>query len=200
MTELFRDFVDHYLNTVSSKSKPNLSAITARGKSKVRNASLHHNEIFARTSTPPSPTNLMIDKLFIDTAGFFALSDKNDTFHKRGKDFSKSLEIQTKIFTSESVLVETFSNIQYHLGSKPAREFLHAILSGESGIEAIIPTSEDLFASYRILKKYPDQKFSLVDSISFILMERLKIWNVFTFDRHFSIYRSKGRHFQIFPH
>ncbi|MBI1979591.1 MAG: PIN domain-containing protein [Elusimicrobia bacterium] len=142
----------------------------------------------------------MLDKIFIDTAAFIALADIKDMYHKRASSFSQGLETMAKAFTSESVLVETYSNLQYHLGGVAARKFLYSILSGESGIELIIPAQEDLFAAYRILKKYEDQKFSLVDGLSFVLMERMKITNVFTFDHHFRVYRPVTGHFQVFPH
>ncbi len=37
-----------------------------------------------------------------------------------------------------------------------------------------------------ILRKYSDQDFSYTDSVSFVVMRRLKIKKAFCFDKHFS--------------
>lgn len=139
-----------------------------------------------------------MEKLFVDSAAFIALADEGDSLHDRARRFASSLTASTQLFTSDLVVAESFSNLQYHLGGEPARTFLRAILSGESGTELIAATRDDLLAAQRILEKYHDQKFSLVDAVSFALMERLRIGTAFTFDRHFTVYRS-GKAFKALP-
>jgi predicted nucleic acid-binding protein len=52
-----------------------------------------------------------------------------------------------------------------------------------------MPEPVDLEAAWRIAQAYPDQAFSFVDCLSFALMERLGIEEVFAFDAHFLVYR-----------
>lgn len=137
--------------------------------------------------------------MFIDTAAFIALADEGDGCHARAKRFASELTARVQLFTSDLVLAETYSNLRYHLGGDPAREFSRSILAGDSGVELLLATHDDLLAAQRILEKYRDQKFSLVDAASFILMERHRIQTVFTFDRHFAVYRPSGRPFRVIP-
>jgi predicted nucleic acid-binding protein len=138
-------------------------------------------------------------RLFVDSAAFIALADEADQYHARAKEFAGSLGSGTRLYTAEPVLVETFSNLQYGLGSAAARRFADSIFSGESGAELLFPALEDVLAASRIGHKYQDQDFSLVDCLSFALMERNKIEHAFTFDRHFAVYRHSGKRFKIVP-
>lgn len=139
----------------------------------------------------------MKDRVFVDSGAFIALADASDNLHERAKSVAAGLAAGTQLFTSDLVLAETFSNLRYHLGREPALLFSRSILSGQSGVELIAPTKDDLLASQRILEKYQDQKFSLVDAASFVLMQRLGIRAAFSFDRHFRVYRHAGRAFRI---
>jgi len=47
---------------------------------------------------------------------------------------------------------------------------------------------------WRFFQKYADQKVSFTDCISFAMMKRLQIKQVFTFDYHFSL-----AGFDVFP-
>jgi len=141
----------------------------------------------------------VVDRIYVDSSAFIALADAKDSFHQRAKKFAEALPAGAGLFTSDLVLAETFSNLQYHLGGGPARTFCRSILSGESGVELAFPTRDDLLSAQRILAKYHDQKFSLVDAVSFVLMENLGIREAFTFDRHFAVYRPRGKHFRLLP-
>ncbi len=47
----------------------------------------------------------------------------------------------------------------------------------------------DLNRAWLILNEYADQEFSLVDAVSFAVMERLGIPTAFSFDAHFRVFR-----------
>ena len=102
-----------------------------------------------------------------------------------------------RLYTSDMAVAETYSNLQYHLGRDAARGFSQALISGESGIDILVPDMEDLITANDIAHKYHDQDFSFVDCVSFALMEKHHIEHVFTFDQHFSIYRHGSKHFKL---
>lgn len=115
------------------------------------------------------------------------------------RDFWSEVAGGERLATSDMACAETFSNLRYGLGTNAARAFLRAIATGESGVELLFPDIEDLIAAQRILDKYRDQAFSLVDCVSFTLMERRKIRRAFTFDRHFAVYRPASGRFEVLP-
>ena len=61
---------------------------------------------------------------------------------------------------------------------------------------------KDLENARKIVAEYKDQNFSLVDAVTFAVMERLGITKAFTFDIHFRIYRfgeEKSKRFEVIP-
>ena len=65
--------------------------------------------------------------------------------------------------------------------------FLAKILDGLADVEDVV--YPDIQSALQIGVEYPDQDFSLVDRTSFVVMQRLGVRRVATFDRHFSVYR-----------
>jgi uncharacterized protein len=57
-------------------------------------------------------------------------------------------------------------------------------------------TAADLEAAWAIGELFSDQAFSIVDRTSFVVMERLGITRVASFDVHFAVYRY-GRNRQL---
>lgn len=53
MTEVLRDLIDRQLAEASKRPSPNLSAVTALGRGKSRDASIRHDEIFGRLGREP---------------------------------------------------------------------------------------------------------------------------------------------------
>lgn len=49
------------------------------------------------------------------------------------------------------------------------------------------PDEDDELAALDWFQKYADQSMSFTDYISFVLMEKHKLKNAFSFDRHFAI-------------
>ena len=49
-------------------------------------------------------------------------------------------------------------------------------------------TRKDELKALAFFKKYADQKISFTDCISFAVMERLKLKQVFSFDKHFEYF------------
>ncbi len=74
-----------------------------------------------------------------------------------------------------------------YLGPSPARTYLKSM--DRSDATVVIRAEEaDEEGARKIIYRYEDKDFSLIDGISFSVMERLGIAQAFTFDRHFAQY------------
>jgi len=140
-----------------------------------------------------------VAKVFVDTSAFYALADESDRNHPQAKGFYESL-ITEELLTTDYVLVECWFLIGSRLGRKEAIDFWDALHSGI--VEMVNAEAQDLNQARKIIERFPDQGFSLVDAVSFVVMERNGIKRAFTFDSHFQIYRfgnENKQHFSVVP-
>ena len=141
---------------------------------------------------------LQKNTIFVDTSAVYALADDDDSLHKKASDFYSSLKSNVQLIISDFVLLESWSLINNRTGRHAALTFYEDALSGVFDIIKV--RHSDLLAAKRIMRKYADQDFSLVDCTCFSLMESLNIDCVFTFDSHFRIYRkADGTAFEVLP-
>jgi uncharacterized protein len=139
-------------------------------------------------------------KIYIDTGAFFALSDSRDRFHRRASAYARQTRGVHRFVTSSYVVVESWLLIRNKLGYNAALDFLERVRRG--GAQVVEVNGDDLDQSAKILATWSDQQFSLVDAVSFVLMERLNVETVFSFDEHFRVYRygaKRERSFRVVP-
>ncbi len=95
-------------------------------------------------------------------------------------------EQRCRLFTTNFVVAETHALILTRVGRTNAREALRLI---DAGSETVIRISvDDERRARAILDRDQDKTFSLVDAMSFAVMERMGITDAFAFDRHFAQY------------
>ncbi|MBI4067280.1 PIN domain-containing protein [Candidatus Gottesmanbacteria bacterium] len=121
--------------------------------------------------------------IFIDTNAFIALIDPKDKFHKAAIGWWKANR-ETKLITSNIVTIETLGWMRYKKGKRIAVEAGKTILFGE-GISILPITNQDELAAWQLFQKIDGRGISMVDCTSFVLMKRLNIKKVFTFDQDF---------------
>ena len=100
--------------------------------------------------------------------------------------------------TTDHVVVETWLllNSRYH--HQAGERFWDSIRRG--GVTITPVTAADLETAWAIGEAFPDQTFSIVDRTSFVVMERLGITRVASFDDDFAIYRygrNRDRAFEV---
>jgi predicted nucleic acid-binding protein len=138
--------------------------------------------------------------IFVDTGAFYALADTTDRYHDSARAYYAEAMRPHQFFTSSFVLVETWLLIRNKLGYSAAQKFFEGI---RKGIVTVVDVSgSDLDKAGDILSEYADQEFSLVDAVSFTVMERLGISTAFSFDSHYSVYRygaKKKRKISVVP-
>lgn len=122
-------------------------------------------------------------KVFADTAGFFALLVSNDNMHAQAKEiFNSFAEQDTQLLTSSFVLVETIALLQRRCSLESVHDFHMKILP----LLEVIWTDSDWYsrAMQRFIVQH-ERKLSLVDCLSFEIMDALEINLAFSFDKHF---------------
>lgn len=125
--------------------------------------------------------------IFVDSSAFLALLDKDDENHKKAVSILKKLsKKRVSLFTTNFVRAEAHALILSVLGADSARRFLEEL---ERSSVLILPADEtDEKKAREIIFKYQDKDFSLVDTISFAVMERVGARTAFAFDKHFVQY------------
>ena len=125
--------------------------------------------------------------IFIDTGPFIARYLKNDQYHEQALAVWQSIINEgTRCLTSNFVIDETLTLIGRRAGNEFAAERGSNIYASKL-ITVLRPELNDELQSIKTFVKYSDQAVSFTDCISFELMRKQKITEVFTFDSHFEI-------------
>ncbi len=121
--------------------------------------------------------------IFVDTSGFFALLVKNDYMHIRAaENFKYFSEHNTQLITSSFVLVETTALLHRRVGLPAVNDFNLKILP----LLEVIWVDKDWYAkAFQRLMSQNRRDISLVDHLSFEIMESMQISCAFAFDKHF---------------
>ncbi len=133
--------------------------------------------------------------LFVDTSTFFAAVDAGDERHA---DARRVLVRGDTLLTSDHVLAETSSLIDFRLGWSVAERFWAEVRAGS--IELAHVVAADLDVAWSIGEAFPDQGFSLTDRTSFAVMLRLGIHRAASLDKDFAAFRfgpQRDRAFEI---
>jgi predicted nucleic acid-binding protein len=120
-------------------------------------------------------------RLFADTSYFIALIAPNDALHERAKKLAAEPMI---VITSAWVM----SELAAYLADPPNRALFTTLLSGMREhplVEFIEAAAESFDAGAELYAQRPDKQWSLVDCISFVLMEREGITEALSGHRHF---------------
>lgn len=123
--------------------------------------------------------------IFLDTGAFIARYIKKDKHHEDALRFWRELSTSSRrLFTSNFVLDESFTLIGRRAGYSFAAQRAKNIYMSMR-LTILRPDGTDELDAVGIFEKYADQEISFTDCISFILMKKHRINNIFTFDRHF---------------
>ena len=120
-------------------------------------------------------------KLFIGSSFFLAFIDRANLNYAKSVEIFEILARQKyHLYTSSTVILQTFNAIEHDLGSTVANDFLQAIL--ESNIQTLYTVESDLLTAFRYLKAHPGRQSSLPSIINANLMQKHEIYSVLTFD------------------
>jgi predicted nucleic acid-binding protein len=121
--------------------------------------------------------------VFADTSALLALLNDKDEHHAAAaRAFRKLQTRQAPLLTTSSVLVETYALLGRRLGLDAVRAFRteFAPLMEVVWVDAVLHE-----AGLDLLLKQRRRRLSLVDAVSFMVMNQRRIDEAFAFDPHF---------------
>lgn len=121
--------------------------------------------------------------IFADTSGLFALLVKSDFMHVRAKlNFAYFAQHRVQLLSSSFVLVETAALLQRRVGLEAVVDFHSKIMPL---LEMVWVSADWYTRAIQRLFALNNRNISLVDCLSFEIMESREITHAFTFDKHF---------------
>ena len=128
-----------------------------------------------------------MNRVFVDTGGFYASLNRRDAFHRDAAGlFRRAQREHWFLCTTNFVLAESHALILARMGRDRAWTFLQAIITGSTNV--IRADEADERRARAIIEQYEDKAFSYCDAVSFAVMERLDLQEAIAFDDHFRQY------------
>ena len=120
--------------------------------------------------------------IFLDTSAIYAMADQADPYHEVARErFGKIIDAGEEILTHNYILVESMALLQSRLG-------LPAALRLARDVRAFAVEWVDQFTheeAVRLLARRGSRNVSLVDQVSFLIMQRRRIQVAMAFDQDF---------------
>jgi predicted nucleic acid-binding protein len=125
----------------------------------------------------------MISHVFLDASFWIAYRDEREDFHQEAKRIlSDVFRKRTRILTTFPVICEIHA--QFSRSPKKRRVVIEDFRDNPVvGIEEV--THQDQQGAFEVLRRQADKSYSLCDATSFVVMRRIGLRQVLTFDNHF---------------
>jgi predicted nucleic acid-binding protein len=120
-------------------------------------------------------------RVFADTSYFIAIIAPNDASHDQAKKLARQ---SLHLVTTAWVMTE----LAAYLSNGPNRSLFTKLLAtvrGSAAIDFVAATQELFDLGAQLYGQRPDKGWSLVDCISFVVMEREGLTEALTADHHF---------------
>ncbi len=125
-------------------------------------------------------------RVLVDTSALLALSLARDQWHARAARTARSNAASgIRYLGTTFILAEFHVRLLYARGADAAREATSRLVNDPSHEWLAVDTDLVQHAVARWLTRFPDQRFSLTDAVSFEVMRRERLTHAFAFDKHF---------------
>jgi len=134
----------------------------------------------------PRPLSLRALKpLFVDTGAFLAKEVAADQHHDAAQAYWQRIAAdRPRLYSSEHILDETATLLARRTSYAWAAQWGRDVM--EAGLEWLPAERQDLLDAFGLMRKFADQAVSFTDCLSFILMKKAGLRDVFGFDGHFT--------------
>ncbi len=124
--------------------------------------------------------------IFIDTGGWYALSDPQDQCHGSSVEFFRELARGKlgRALTSDYILDETLTLVRMRLGLGAVAD-LFGVLERSKFIQLVRVADRDFQESLQLMLQHEDKRWSFTDCTSFVLMRELGVQIAMSFDSNF---------------
>ncbi len=123
-------------------------------------------------------------RIFVDSSAYYATIDRRDADHAPAAATMQRLARERRtLVTTNAVLFELHALLVNRVNRKTAWDALVALRASQTIVRV---RSADERRAEEILAQYDDKDFSLTDTLSFAVMERLGIQEAFSLDQHFA--------------
>ncbi len=125
---------------------------------------------------------------YLDTSALIAIAVPTDKNHRAATLFLRdSVRSGVRFVVGRPVLIEYIDGVTKKVGKPQAIRQLQDI-EASAAIRVEPEADEDHRVARELFLQYDDQAIDLTDSLSFAIMERLGLKEVFTFDRDFAVH------------
>lgn len=123
--------------------------------------------------------------IFVDTSALYAILDADDLNHNSAKEtWARLMADNENLVSTNYALVETFALAQRRLGMDAVKALDHEIVPVLQ-IEWIDSTQHAIALKKLLVTSH--RQLSLVDWVSFVTMQRLKLDTAFAYDDDFAV-------------
>lgn len=126
-------------------------------------------------------------RVAVDTGALLALASSRDQYHARARATAERLQAAgARLFGHTLVLSEFHGHLLHRVGTGPARSTLTRLLHDTAfeWMDVSIELTQRAMANW--LDRFPDQRFSLTDAVTFEIMREGRVTHAFAFDQHFA--------------
>jgi len=121
---------------------------------------------------------------FIDTGAYLSLFYVKDNYHSSSlKIWNKILDSNIQTVITNHIIDETATLLSRRTNNLFAATKVDKIYQSNTRIYR--PNQQEEEKALILFKKYADQRISFTDCLSFVVMKKLKVKQVFSFDKHF---------------
>lgn len=127
-------------------------------------------------------------RVFVDTGAWIGIAVARDQVHEAATTYAKHLaDTNTPLLTTNYVLAEAYTRIRYDDGHAKALVFDALIreMTRRRQLSIGWVTTAIHDEALELFRRYADHECSVVDCASFVVARRLRVRDVFGFDRDF---------------
>jgi predicted nucleic acid-binding protein len=123
-------------------------------------------------------------ELLVDTSYAVALVSRGDQYHMAAQRLAERFRARARLVITQAVCLEIGSSLAKRRNRRDAVQLLTGI-QNDPGV-VIVPMSDELYSeALTLFTKRPDKEWSLIDCVSFVVMNDRGITGALTSDGHF---------------